>query len=363
MPVIKVRLLIVLSCVAFLLLACSTPSRKTGDYKIALVPARAGQHGIFVVNSDTTGGKLLTPDATAQLRASSWSPDGTTIAFFSARSEDSEMLKKYRMPFHFPLYVMDSAGGDQKRLLDFPVSSFEWSPDSSQILYVSAYEDPAGNDRAVLSGKKEPMSAVYLLSLQTGARRRVTGFGQNSYGSWSPDGTYLALTFGDDQNTGLYAASLDGKHTRRLDDSQGVKIKPVWSPDGKQIAYIGIAPRAEGGTSAAYVIDAGGANKRRIGNLNAYEVSWSRDGRALLIQSPEGLSLVYVADNRAVSLTRGMIQQPRDALFTPDGQEVMFRSNHEGDWHLYAVDLNGAKLRRITGNLSASMFCLSPLKR
>ncbi len=359
----KLRFCTVVPCLAIFLFACSAPSKKIGDYKIALVPARSGQHGIFIVNSDTTGGKLLTPDAAAQLRASSWSPDGTKIAFFSVRSEDFEMLKKYRMPFHFPLYVMDSAGSGQKRLLDFPVTSFEWSPDSTQILYVSAYEDPAGNDRDVLSGKKAPMSAVYLLNLRTGERRRVTGFGQNSYGSWSPDGAYIALAFGDDQNTDLYAASLDGKHTRRLDDSPGVKIKPVWSPDGKQIAYIGVASKAEGGTSAAYVIDAGGANKRRIGNLNAYEVSWSRDGKALLIQSPEGLSLVYGADNRTVSLTRGMIQQPRDALFTPDGQEVMFRSNHEGDWHLYAVDLNGAKLRRITGDLSASMFCLSPLKR
>ncbi len=359
----KIRLRTAVPCLAILLVACSTPSRKVGDYKIALVPARSGQHGIFVVNSDTTGGKLLTPDATAQLRSSSWSPSGKKIAFFSARPEDSEMMRKYRMPFHFPLYLMDSAGGNPKRLFDFPVSSFAWSPDSRQILYVSAYEDPAGTDRDVISEKKGPMSAVYLMDLQTGEQRRVTGFGQNCYGSWSPDGTYVALTFGNEQSTEIYAASLDGRHTRRVDVSPGVKIKPVWSPNGKQIAFIGVAPSEEGGTAAAYVINVDGTNKKKIGNVNAYEISWSVDGRALLTQSAEGLTLVYPDEGRTVSLTRGMIQEPRDALFTPDGQEVMFRSNHEGNWQIYAVDLKGVKLRRITGDLSAAMFCLSPLRR
>ena len=70
-------------------MACSTASRKTGDYKIALTPARRGQHGIFVMNSDTTGGKLLTPDPGAQLRGASWSPDGKKIAFVESLGTSS----------------------------------------------------------------------------------------------------------------------------------------------------------------------------------------------------------------------------------------------------------------------------------
>ena len=76
---------------------------------------------------------------------------------------------------------------------------------------------------------------------------------------------------------------------------------------------------------------------------------------------PEGLSLAYPNENRTVWLTSGVVQ-PRDAVFTPDGREVMFRSNHEGDWYLYVVDLNGGNLRKISGRLSAATFCLSPLK-
>jgi Tol biopolymer transport system component len=344
-----------------LLAACFPASHKSREYKIALVPSRAGQHGIFVMNSDTTGGKLLTPDPAAQVRASSWSPDRKTIAFFGARREDSDILNKYRMPQHFLIYLMDAGGGSQKRLFDFPVSEFEWSPDSRKLMYVSSYEDPAHDDADVRIGKKIPMSAVYYWDFQAGHSRRLTDFGPHCYGSWSPDGASVVLAFGDQQSNDLYAASLDGRHTWRITKSGAIKMSPVWSPDSKRIAYIAIATAEEGGAAGAYIIDANGANNRRIGDVNAYEVSWSPDGKSLLLQSAEGITLEYPDENRAVRLSIGAIQ-PKNAVFTPDGQEVMFRSNHEGEWYLYAVDLKGSNLRRVSGSLSVSMFCLSSLK-
>jgi TolB protein len=352
----------VLSCLALLLAACSSATRKPGEYKIALVPEIAGQHGVFVINSDRTGGRLLTPDETAQLRSSSWSPDGKKIAFFAARTEDSGILAKYRMPLHYPLYVMDAGGGNQRRLLDFTVSSFEWSPDSRQLLFVSAYEDPEHDDPDVVKGLKAPMSAVYLLDLETGAKKRVTGFGQNCSGSWSPDGVNLALSFGDARSSGIYVASLDGKHTRRVGDSPGINVKPVWSPDGKRIAYVSFVSQDTGVVADACIIDSNGTNKKQIRGVNPYEVSWSVDGRSLLLQSTDGITLASADGNTIVDLKNRVIQL-QDAVFTPDGKEVMFRSNHEGHWYLYAVDMNGANIRRVSGSLSSSMFSLSPVRR
>jgi Tol biopolymer transport system component len=353
---------LVFICLAIILAACSPAARESGEYKIALVPDLAGQHGIFVINSDQTGGRLLTPDPSVKLRSTSWSPDGKKIGFFAARDEDSSMQLKYRMPLHFPLYWMDSTGVNQKRLLDFPVSSFEFSRDGHQLLFVSSYEDPAHNDPDIVKGLKNPMSAVYLLDLRTGSQKRVTGFGQNCSGSWSPDGGSVALSFGDAQSSDLYTASLDGKHTRRLNsDSPGIKLKPAWSPDGKRIAYISFVSRETGMISSAYIVDADGSNIKQIANANPYEVSWSVDGKILLLRLTRGFALVSAEGNTIVDMENKVIQ-PEDAVFTPDGRGVMFRSNHEGPSYLYAVDLKGTNIRRISGRLSASMFCLSPLK-
>ena len=337
-------------CLAILLPISSGCSRKPGEYKIALVPDRAGQHGIFVMNSDLTGGKLLTNEPTAELRTSSWSPDGRKIAFFAALPQDSGMLEQFKMLSHFPLYLINASGGNAKRLLDFPVSDFRFSPDGSKLLCISAYEDPAREKRA-----------VYILDLQTGNKRRVTDFGQNCYGSWSPDGSRLALSFGTAQASDLYIADVDGKHTRRIGDSQAINIKPAWSPDGKQLAFISITAQPDGGMAAgAFSINADGTNRKRIAEgITAFEVAWSADGKFLLLESAEGVTLASADSSKTVGLAQGSVQ-PKDAVFTPDGREVIFRSRHEGVWNLYAVDLNGSNIRRITGNLSPSTFCLSP---
>jgi Tol biopolymer transport system component len=345
-------------CLIFLMIACS-PQGKS-NYKIALVANGSGQSGIFVMNSDTTGSKILTPDIHSQLRHSSWSQDGDKIAFFDIRAEDGEMLKKNSMPSHFPLYVMDSSGYGQKRLLNFPVTDFKWSPDSRQLLYVSAYEDPQRNDPDVQKGKKQPMSAIYVLNMRTGGPRRLSSFGLNCSGDWSPDGARLALSFGNEQSSDIYVISLDGEHQRRLTDSQNINITPVWSPDGKAIAYVTLASPGATDNSGIYVLNADGSEKRKVSKIGGYEVSWSPDGKWLLIPTAADLYLASANGGNSVNLTRGR-GRPLEAVFTPDGKEVAFRSNHEGEWHIYAIDLDGKKLRRITGALSASTFCFSPL--
>jgi len=352
----------ILTCFAAFLAACSTEVPKSEIYKIALVPEIQGQSGIYTLNSDRTGGKRVVTDDTAQLRPSSWSPDGKKIAFFAARSEDYSIRQKYKMPLHFPLYLMNSSGGEQKRLLDFPASSFEWSPDSLRLLVVSAYEDPAGNDPAVLKQMKAPMSAAYILDLQTGAQNRVTGFAQYCYGSWSPDGSRLAISFGDTKSSDIFVSTVDGKRTWRVSDSTGINLKPAWSPDGKRIAYISFVPKSGVLVGDTCVIEFNGSNKKQYTNADAYEVAWSRDGKWLMLKTAKGFLLQSVDENLTVEMKNKVIQ-PQDPVFTPDGKGVMFRSNHEGPNYLYTVDLNGDNIVRMSGNLSASWFALSHIRQ
>jgi Tol biopolymer transport system component len=349
-------------CLLILMIACSSAQRTTGEYKIALVPSRAGQNGIFVMNSDTTGGKLLTPDPTVQLTPFSWSPDGKKFAFFAARREDARLITKYPMPYHFPLYLMDNGGFNRKRLLDYTVSGFKWSPDSRQLLYTSAYEDPEHADEAVKMGKKTPMSAIYILTLETGEQQRLSELGKNCFGDWSPDGARLALSFGTDQSSDIFIVSLDGRHKRCLTDSKSINTKPVWSPDGKSIAYISAdSPGSTDRSPGVYVVNADGSGKKRVSDTDGYNVAWSPDGKSLLIQSAAQLVVASADGSRSSDLTP-VIGRPLDAVFTPDGKEVMFRLNYEGIWHLYAVKLDTKKPRQLTGYLSASTFCLSPLR-
>ncbi len=341
-------------------MACST-SPGTARYKIAFVPSRSGQHGIFVMHSDNTGGKLLTEDPNARLRPVSWSPDGKMIAFLSFRPSDSEILRKPRVPAEYPLYVMNAGGTGQRKLIDCPVSGFGWSPNSRMLFFVSSYENPEANDPEVSSGKKNPASAIYIVDVQSGTTRRVTALGKNCFADWSPDGTRLALSSGTDTESNIFVVSIDGKHVRRLTDSSTLNLNPVWSPNGRTVAFMSLpSAGSENRETGVYTIEADGTNLRHVSDLICYDLSWTPDGRQLMLKSAVGIYLAATGGGKPTRLDLGS-DRPLDAVFTPDGKDIMYRSNDEGEWQLYSVSIIGGKRRRVTSQMSASSFCLSPL--
>ena len=50
-------------------------------------------------------------------------------------------------------------------------------------------------------------------------------------------------------------------------------------------------------------------------------------------------------DQRPLVVGQGEIRLPR---FSPDGQWILFASDRDGDFDLYAVSLDGRELRRLT---------------
>jgi len=88
-----------------------------GDF-IAYSRMEAGQGtNIFIISADGTRNYQLTRDS-GNNESPTWSPDGTLIAFSSDREG------------HSKIYVMNSNGSNQRRLLDLPGQQTEpsWSP-------------------------------------------------------------------------------------------------------------------------------------------------------------------------------------------------------------------------------------------
>jgi Tol biopolymer transport system component len=343
--------------------SCSRDSGGGTDYKIAYVPSMSGQHGIFSMNSDTSGAKLLAADDKAQLRFTSWSPDGKRIAFFTARAQDAGILGKYRMPYQYLLYVMDASGKNQKRLCDFPVIDFGWAPDGRRIFVIASHESPDRDSPEVLSSSINPLAAVYVMDTQTAGITRLPGSGRNCSASWSPDGSQLAVSFGDTDNGGIYVISADGSHSKRLTDAQTVDCRPKWSPDGQSIAYVAY-PKAEADAKDAgvHVIAANGTGKKRIAEEAVFYVRWSLDGKALLLQSEDSVRLMDLNGNKQILLS-ARLRKGANGIFTPDGKGAIFCSDDEGAWNLYFIGLDGQNRKKITGRTNTSNFCLSPLLR
>jgi Tol biopolymer transport system component len=345
-----IRLYLCVASIVFVvwMTGCSA-SPRTEEYKIAMVASNIKQPGIMVMKSDASEKKLLLSDPSARLLSASWSPDGNKIAFFSNRPADLDILSKYQIAYHSLLYEIDRASGKNKRLLDIPVSGFQWSPDGKRILFISSYEDP-----------DKTKGAVYIMNLHTGEQKRVTSLGQACFAIWSPDGTQLAYSMGNDKSSDVYTVSCDGKSVRCLTDSKSVYTKPAWSPDGKTIAYIAMNLFGQKDADAGiYGVDPHGANRRLISGIMASSVLWSPDGKSLLVQWSGGASLIDAEGKRKSTTLASEVEYLQDLVFAPDGKKIVFRSKHDGDWHIYSEDIDGRRFKKLS-DLSVSTFCLSP---
>src|SRR5687768_15282967 len=141
-----------------------------------------------------------------------WSPDGKWLAFVSER----EPKKKGQ------LYVLPSDGGEPVRLTDLKngVSNPQWSPDGTRLAFLSrvgGWQEP--EDEAERA-KSKPARVISTL------KYRLDNEG------WIHD-----------RRNHLFVASFDGAGAeaaapKQITDGDYDHADPVWSPDGKSIAFV-----------------------------------------------------------------------------------------------------------------------------
>ena len=96
---------------------------------------------------------------------------------------------------------------------------------------------------------------------------------------WSPDGKKIAFTSYRDGNTEIYTMNPDGGDLQNLTQNSAFDEFPEWSPDGKKIAF---RSKRQRGINKIYVMDADGGNVRRITDIQGKRVTWSPDGKHLV---------------------------------------------------------------------------------
>ncbi len=191
------------------------------------------------------------PDGESRAR---FSPDGKYISFVSARQGATKGQ----------IWLMDRRGGEAKKLTDLKtdLEEYEWSPDGKKIALV--LRDPDYADSAKTKVRKPYVldryqfkadikgylekSPVHLYVYDLAAKRidtLTTGLYDETSPVWSPDGSQLAFVSNrtedpdKNQNTDLYVIDAKkGAAMKQLTTWTGTDNNPVWSPDGKRIAYL-----------------------------------------------------------------------------------------------------------------------------
>lgn len=196
----------------------------------------------------STGERYQLTNAKKSSSNAQWSPDSKRIAFVSDREGKRQ------------IYVIPPNGGEAIQLtnLETGVNGFSWSNDGRRIAFTAA--DPEAKthkDRKQKYGEFEVVQDEYSFAhlwmldvpveikekkpepqrLTEGSNFSVGGF------SWSPDSTRIAFSAARNPDismsgtSDIYVVAVADKSKRKVVDANGPDSNPVWSPDGRQIAY------------------------------------------------------------------------------------------------------------------------------
>ncbi|MDE2843618.1 MAG: hypothetical protein OXN21_09570 [Chloroflexota bacterium] len=317
-----------------LLAGCSFPS--SGNNQIVFVSDTDGDREIYVVDAESGESSRLTnnsgPDEEPR-----WSPDGNLIAYVSRESGDKE------------INVISREGQDLKRLTNNPGldSSPRWAPDEPVLAYVSeSAEDGDGG------------SEIYSIAVESREIDQVTFDGPaEELGEWSPDGEWLIFYNMDPaEERGLWLRNPSGVNLVRLTDDQD--FHPVWSPDGKHIAFVRQQEDAQVIYLAKPTDDSSwdqGVDETRLthGGFDDYAPAWHPNSKTLAFVSlRDGNPEIYTMQADGANQKRLTSNKADDVspVWSPNGKQLVFVTHLYGSADILVMNADGSEQRRLTKN-------------
>jgi Tol biopolymer transport system component len=224
-----------------------------------------------------------------------------------------------------PVSVAEGIG----RLTPVPIRAAFWASDAGTLIYFgnALFTRPLvwTNREGRQLGEAAPADNFLAFTLASGANRvAVTRAGPSS----------------GQRNFDIWVRELDRGVMTRLTSGPEDRV-PVWSPDGKWIAF---SSKRQGGVFQIYRKDAFGAGREESlteGPVNKFAFDWSHDGRYILYgEQPSGrtrsnlMALPLQGDRKPILVVEGV--SPRSsATFSPDGRWVAYGSEFSGSLEIY----------------------------
>ncbi len=264
-----------------------------------------------------------------------WSPDSNSIAFLS-RHDDQDGLWIVKLDKPEPRFLTPITSTNF--FIPYAGESFSWSPDSRRIAYISAKaetpEPPSsarkGDDPRVIdriryksrtSFSDNRRTHVWVVNIDRPVPQQLTSglFYDHAVG-FSPRGDEILFLSNREpdpdanNNSDIFAVDLGGQ-TRQLTQTKGCEYDPVWSPDGRSIAYT--------------------ATKRDITTIDS-------------VAEDTHLWVIPASGGSGKELATEQDRRVRDPQWTPDGRSIMYLAGDRGYTTIFKTGIDGGRVSRFS---------------
>ena len=367
--------------------------------------ANKGNSDIYLVPIGGGETRRLTqsPKSDSQPR---FSPDGKWIAFRSSRSGKSQ------------IWLLPTAGGEARQLtkLSTGASGPQWTPDGRSIVFTSrVYPDCPDDDCNAERIKEQEDSKVqarvyddlfyrhwdewlddrrsHILKVSVDDET-VTDLVPGPYdyptstlGSGhdyaiSPDGSEICFVTNMHPNRAvsinndLFLLTIDGGDMKRLTDNAANDNHPVYSPDGKHIAYRAMSRAGfEADRYELMLLDRSTGESRSLsaelaGKLDrsVRSIAWFPNSRSILVSCSDAgyvsLYEVNIRDGKTKQLTRDITTS--SPLIRPDGKGLVFLAqDSRTPYEVFTSNTSGGSIEQLShiNDAALSKIDMNPVER
>jgi len=281
----------------------------------------------------TIGGEATRMSSDASDASSpKWSSDGKFLAILSNRKDETDQV-----------WLLNRRGGDAQQLTRLPqgVESFDWSPDSLELLLVVQDVKPADLDK-----EERPNPRPWVIDRLQFKEDYVGYLGRH--------------------RTHVHVVELLSGEVRQLTHGDFDDTQPAWSPDGTKIVFVskrGENPDQNSSTDLWLIgTSEEKADPDRLTNGNTADASaaWSPDNRSIVYTSTDpGILPVYAIPRLTTIDIEARNPRPFDSLaeiqaitprYSVDGSKILAITEQRGEQNLLALDItDGSTTKLIHG--------------
>ncbi len=310
-----------------------------------------------------------------------WSPDGSLLAFISTRNGTPQ------------IYVLPMEGGEARQISNIPagIHDFIWSPEGTYFAFVSDVDPhiekpdstlpnlPDQNNVKIIDHMpyryqdkwlKSKRKHIFIMPFSGGKVRDIT---PGDYDApplflksrqdfiFSPNGNEIAFVRNTDSlvtsstNNDIFIVPSKGGKIRRITFNPANDNQPVYSPDGKFLAFRSM--RRPGCGTDQYDLMIYNRKTRALRNLtpgfdlDIGEICWHPESDRLYFTSEDQGRIVIFSVEIKSGKIKGLVHQGcnTNILLSPDGSDLYFlRTTMNSAHEIFKTNEKGESLMQLT---------------
>lgn len=192
--------------------------------------------------------------------------------------------------------------------------------------------------------------------VENGIKRLTNSVENEQVAGWTTDGNILVTRWKDANSPETYILDVKNSALTKAVEPPDLR-QGVWSPDNSRIVYW------KYNDANAYLSRSDGSESMAL-PMPVENVSWAHDGTKFAFQSTfNGSKKLQSVELMTYSLADGKVSEltsnenfDGDAGWSPDGKQIVFTSDRDGNYEIYSMNADGSGPKRLTNNPGHDSF-------